>query len=251
MPTPEWNRRWVDEMNAKKGLKNQLYYGGHWGDPDPATVFPRRLQPFVPEGVQAMILQNDAIRKFLNKRRGKDTGYQPELYTVLKEYLRPYVNENTTVLEIGPGGGRWTNYMLHAKHLTLVELNTEFFDYLKERFGPYVSKFRFYQTRDYELEGVESSSIDFVFTFGTFVHIDPEGIQGYMREIARVMKPGGYATLQYADKTKELAQNKPGFSDMTPAKMEGFVKELPGMEIVKHDTGLLLHSSVVMLHKKS
>jgi hypothetical protein len=47
---------------------------------------------------------------------------------------------------------------------------------LKERFAPYISKFRFYQTRDYELEGVESASIDFVFTFGTFVHIDPEGI---------------------------------------------------------------------------
>jgi hypothetical protein len=72
-----------------------------------------------------------------------------------------------------------------------------------------------------------------------------------MREIARVLKPGGHATLQYADKTKKLAQNKPGFSDMTPAKMEGFVKELPGMEIIKHDTGLLLHSSVVMLRKKS
>lgn len=247
MPTPEWNRRWVDEMHDMDNSRS--YYGSHWGDPDPKNFFPSRLQPFVSEDVMALVLKNPTIRAWLVQRRGGNMGYSPELYTVLKHYIRPYVTPEATVLEIGPGGGRWTKYMLAARHLTLVELNAEFFDYLRRRFPDHLDKLRFYQTRDYELEGVAGASIDFVFTFGTFVHIDPDGIQGYLREIVRVLKPGGHATLQYADKTKTLAQQKPGFSDMTPAKMEDFVREFVDIRIVRHDTNLLIHSSVIVLHK--
>ncbi|MBK8138630.1 MAG: class I SAM-dependent methyltransferase [Chloroflexi bacterium] len=91
--------------------------------------------------------------------------------------------------------------MLHAKHLTLVELNTEFFDYLRNRFAAQLSKLRFYQTRDYELEGVESSSIDFGFSFGVFVHIDPKASRPIWPN-SRVVKSGGHIVIQYADKTR-------------------------------------------------
>lgn len=249
MPTPEWNRRWVDEYHEQQGSKMD-YYGAHWGDPDPALAFPSRWRKVLPESLMAALLTIKPLRNALNARRRDKTTYQPPLYKVLTRYVRPYIRPDVTVLEIGPGGGRWTKYMLQAKHLTLVELNTEFFDYLRNRFAAQLSKLRFYQTRDYELEGVESSSIDFGFSFGVFVHIDPEGIQAYLAELARVVKSGGHIVIQYADKTKEGGRERTGFSDMTPAKMEGFVAALPALEILKHDTTLLNHSSVIILRKR-
>lgn len=249
MPTPEWNRRWVDEYHEMQGSKRD-YYGAHWGDPDPAGAFPSRLRKVLPESIMAGLLNITPLRKVLNARRRDQTVYHPALYRVLTQYLRPFIRPDVTVLEIGPGGGRWTKYMLDAKHLTLVELNTEFFDYLRERFAAQVSKLRFYQTRNYELEGVDSGSIDFAFSFGVFVHIDPEGIQGYLGELERVVKPGGHIVLQYADKTKEAGRAHKGFSDMTPAKMEAFVGALPALEIVKHDTTILNHSTVIVLKKR-
>jgi hypothetical protein len=90
-----------------------------------------------------------------------------------------------------------------------------------------------------------------VFSFGTFVHIDPEGIDAYLGEVGRVLRDGGAATIQYADRTKPFIQTVPdfgGFSDMNAPKMEGLIAG-HGFEIVEHDRTLLDHSNVVVIRK--
>jgi hypothetical protein len=91
-----------------------------------------------------------------------------------------------------------------------------------------------------------------VFSFGTFVHIEPEGIDEYLGEIQRVLKPGANATLQYADRTKPYFKGGrngwDGFSDMSGPKMEGMLAAR-GLEIVEHDQSLLKHSNVVVFRK--
>ena len=174
-----------------------------------------------------------------------------DLSKVVKRYLRPHVTPDSVVMEIGPGGGRWTQFLIGAREVVLVELNTQFFRYLRKRFRRYRRKLRFYQTSGYELNGIDDGSIDFVFSFGTFVHIDPDGIDEYLGEIARVLRSGGTGTIQYADRDKPFLQTVPdfgGFSDMNAPKMEGLVAAR-GLEIVEHDRALLDHSNVVVIRK--
>ena len=246
MPSIEWQRRWVDELNARFSGKLP-YYGAHWGDPDPRMAFPRPIGAILPESWLAGMLRKDSIRNFLEKRARYE--YNESLYHVLTDYLRPHITPDTVLVEIGPGGGRWTRYMLKAKHLYLVDINEEFFDYLGKRFAGSAHKFTYHKPDGYDLKCTGDNEADFVFSFGTFVHVEPEGIQAYLAEIARVLKPGCKSVVQYADKTKEKGQERTGFSDMTPEKMEGFIAAQPGLEMLEHNTELLNHSSVMLLQK--
>ena len=68
------------------------------------------------------------------------------------------------VLEIGAGGGRWTQFLVGAREVVVAELDPQFFRYLKKRFKEDKAKLRFYQTSGYELKGIDGESIDFVFS---------------------------------------------------------------------------------------
>jgi Methyltransferase domain len=227
MPTAAWNTRWAKGLRRFKRHDEEGHYGDHWGDP---TLSGWRY-------------------RWHRLRRGRT---QPgDLSQVVKRYLRPYVTPESVVMEIGPGGGRWTQFLVGAREIVLVELNRQFFRYLRKRFRKQKRKLTFYQTSGYELEGIDDDSIDFVFSFGTFVHIDPEGIDEYLGEIDRVLRAGGTSTIQYADRDKPYLHTVPdfaGFSDMNAPRMESLVLGR-GFEIVDHDRALLDHSNVVVIRK--
>lgn len=227
MPTAEWNERWVRGLRRFRRADEDGHYGDHWGDPTLSSLRYR----------------------WRRLRHGRETP--GDLSKVVKRHLLPHVTPESVVMEIGPGGGRWTQFLIGARELILVELNAEFFPYLRKRFRKQRRKLRFYETSGYELGAIEDGTVDFVFSFGTFVHIDPEGIGEYLGEIARVLRSGGATTIQYADRTKPFIQTVPdfgGFSDMDAPRMEGLIAE-HGLEIVEHDRTLLDHSNLVVLRK--
>jgi SAM-dependent methyltransferase len=227
MPTAEWNQRWAKGLRRFKRSDEDGHYGDHWGDPTLSS-----------------------LRYHLRRLRG-DKSSPGNLSKVVKRYLRPHVTPDAVVLEIGPGGGRWTQFLIGARELVLVELNPQFFRYLRKRFRRNRHKLRFYRTSGYELNGIDACSIDFVFSFGTFVHIEPEGIDAYLAEIARVLRSGGTGTIQYPDRSKPAIQTVSawgGFSDMTAEQMEELLARR-GFEIVEHDRALLDHSNVVVIRK--
>jgi SAM-dependent methyltransferase len=227
MPTAEWNQRWVRGLRRFRRADEDGHYGDHWGDP---TL----------SGLQY---------HWRRLRHGRETP--GNLSKVVKRYLLPHVTPDSAVLEIGPGGGRWTQFLIGAREVTLVELNAQFFPYLRKRFRRQRRKLHFYETSGYELHGIEDDSVDFVFSFGTFVHIEREGIDEYLGEIARVLRSGGTTTIQYADRTKPFIQTVPdfgGFSDMNAPRMEGLIAG-HGLEVVEHDRTLLDHSNIVVLRK--
>ena len=227
MPTAEWNQRWAKGLRRFKRGDEDGHYGDHWGDP-----------------------MLSGWRYHWHRLRNGRT--QPgDLSKVVRKYLSPFVTPESVVLEIGPGGGRWTQFLIGSREVILVELNKQFFRYLRKRFRKQRRKLRFYQTSGYELNGIDAGSIDFVFSFGTFVHIDPEGIDEYLGEIHRVLKPRGNATLQYADRTKPYftgRDNWDGFSDMNGPKMEAMLAAR-GFTVVQHDQDLLKHSNVVVFQR--
>ena len=227
MPTAAWNTRWAKGLRRFKRSDEDGHYGDHWGDP---TLTGLRY-------------------RWHRLRHGRT---QPgDLGKVVKRHLRPYVTPNSVVMEIGPGGGRFTQFLVDAREVVLVDLNKQFFRYLRKRFRRHKTKLRFYQTSGYELEDIDDGSIDFVFSFGTFVHIDAEGIDEYLGEIARVLRPGGTSSIQYADRDKPFLREAVewnGFSNMNAPKMEALVAGR-GFQIVEHDRALLDHSNVVVIRK--
>jgi ubiquinone/menaquinone biosynthesis C-methylase UbiE len=167
----------------------------------------------------------------------------PPLRHVLEHWVLPYVKPDQVALEIGAGGGRWTRHMLGFRKLYLVDYYPEVMAETKRSLGNR-GNLEFVLNNGSDFPGIADSSIDFCFSFGTFVHLDPPIIESYLDNLRRVMKPGANIVIQYSDKTKVLAQKNEGFSDNTPEKMRLAI-ESRGYRILEEDTTSLWHSSLV------
>ena len=224
MPSLDWNRRWGGDLAQQLRKLRLRHYGDAVGRPC---------------GLAGAALA---------RHRSSGSARFRNLPRVVRDYVAPYVGPTRSASRSARAAGAGRSSCSRARELILVDLNPEFFDYLRERFPDARRRIRFYQTKGYELPAVADASVDFAFSFGTFVHIEPEGIDAYLGELRRVLRPGGVAVLQYADKTKCPRRGTPNFSDMTPARMEALAAA-HGFRLRAHDTALLLHSSIAVLER--
>jgi ubiquinone/menaquinone biosynthesis C-methylase UbiE len=171
-----------------------------------------------------------------------DPEIVPPLGYVRDHFLKPYLFPDATVLEIGPGGGRWTRYMLGVKKIYAVDYHAELLNELEKNMVN--RKIEFIKNNGDDFPGIPDESIDFLFSFGTFVHLDVDIIEQYFKNMHRILKPSGDVVLQYSDKNKPMAKSNIGFSDNTPKIMRHLVLK-SGFRIHEEDTLTLWHSSLV------
>ena len=64
-----------------------------------------------------------------------DPGSCPPLVYVRDHFVVPYIDSSQTALEIGPGGGRWTQYLLGFEKLYLVDYYNELLTETRKSFN--------------------------------------------------------------------------------------------------------------------
>jgi len=188
-----------------------------------------------------------AVQEFRHSTQmyGLEWG-DPEVHGSLKfvrdRYVFPYVDPGGVAVEIGPGGGRWTRYLLGFHQLYVVDYHAELLGELKKNFNR--SNMKFISNSGTDFPGIADDSIDFLFSFGCFVHLEANLIEQYLKNMRRILKQAGNAVIQYSDKNKILAQTNPSFSDNTPDRMRKMVVA-SGFRIAEEDLTTLPHSSVI------
>lgn len=175
-----------------------------------------------------------------------DPQCAPHLRFVRDEFVWPFVHPDRVCVEIGPGGGRWTRYLLSVARLYAVDFHQELLDELARNFR--APGLVFVRNNGTDFPGIESQSVDFVFSFGVFVHLDRPIIESYLDNIQRIIRPGSDVVIQYSDKTKAPARQEPTFSDNDPARMIEMVTAR-GYRVIREDRDRLPHSSIVHFTK--
>ena len=139
-------------------------------------------------------------------------------------------------LEIGPGNGMFsmdfrawrTNFFLDITHRIEVPI--------LDKFNPRHRKYlKFYTTRNTECSNIPQGSCNFVFSWDTFVFFTQQHVQQYLHDIRRVLIPGGYCFIQYADchYDQELDQAQRGYWNYnTKTAMTQMIQD-EGYEIVE------------------
>jgi hypothetical protein len=173
----------------------------------------------------------------------------PPLAFVLDKYLRPYVDPRHTALEIGPGGGRWTRRLVGFRHLYLVDYYTQLLDEAQRAVGKR-KNITFIKNNGADFPGVPENSIDFLFSFGVFVHLDFPIVETYLDNIRPIIKPGGNVVIHFADQTKVMAQLNEGFADNDPQRMRQAIVSR-GYDILEEDLTTMWHSSLVRFTKRA
>lgn len=104
-----------------------------------------------------------------------------------------------TILEIAPGFGRWTHYLKdYCQQLLIVDRSAECIEACRQRFAaePCV---HCYLNDGLSLSMIPDGSVDFVFSFDSFVHPDRDVIEAYLRELGTKLKPGGKGFIHHSN----------------------------------------------------
>ena len=104
-----------------------------------------------------------------------------------------------TILEIAPGFGRWTDYLKdYCEELWAVDRSSECIDACSRRFAaePHV---HCCLNDGRSLPMIPDGSVDFVFSFDSFVHPNRDVVEAYLRELQTKLKIGGRGFIHHSN----------------------------------------------------
>lgn len=198
------------------------------------------------------------------QRSGIDVKTPEEVVPHLdRNVFEPFFGTCDVMLEIGPGGGRFTAVLLpKCRKLIAVDTSPTMLEKLRERF---VSdpRIEYYLADGRGLGEVDDDSVDAAFSYGVFVHLQHWDIYNYLAELQRVLKPGGKAIIQHSNtlsdrgwqqflKTVPQQVNKhklPGsFIVNTPELMRQFIVRA-GLECVDVLTEVVRRDCIALIRK--
>jgi ubiquinone/menaquinone biosynthesis C-methylase UbiE len=153
----------------------------------------------------------------------------------VNEYLVPNIPEGGVVLELGPGGGRWTEILQkRCGKLHVVDVSERALELCRERFAD--CRNIEYHLGNGSTLNVPSGSVDAVWSYDVMVHIRPLDARAYFQEFRRILKPGGRAVIHHPGDRSSSAGDRPGWrSDLTNAMVLTFVRE-NGLRLLQQTT---------------
>ena len=116
----------------------------------------------------------------------------------LRPRLHAFLPANT-ILELGPGHGRWTQYLKEvADKLVLVDLAESCIAACRERFGP-DGRISYHVNDGKSLDMVPDRSIDVVFSFDSLVHAEADVLEAYLNQLAAKLTPNGVGFIHHSN----------------------------------------------------
>ena len=104
-----------------------------------------------------------------------------------------------TILEIAPGFGRWTHYLKDfCNELWAVDKSNDCIEACRERFAG-ESHIHCVLNDGRSLSMIPEGTVDFVFSFDSFVHPDRDVIEGYLRQLGTKLKIGGKGFIHHSN----------------------------------------------------
>ena len=117
--------------------------------------------------------------------------------SLVNQVLDRYMPKSGAILEIGPGGGRWTEHLVNRCNSYVgIDLSASAIKCCEDRFAdvPYA---RFLVGSGSDLRDVADASIDGIWSFNVFVHINKADVARYVKEFSRGMRKGATGVIHH------------------------------------------------------
>lgn len=106
---------------------------------------------------------------------------------------------SATILEIGPGFGRWTQFLRRlTPRLIVVDLSARCIAACRERFAD-DRHLEYFVNDGSSLDMIGDSTVDFLFSCDSLVHVEADAIGAYVRQAARILAPGGVGFIHHSN----------------------------------------------------
>lgn len=104
-----------------------------------------------------------------------------------------------TILEIAPGGGRWTQYLKdYCDHLIGIDLSENCIRSCQQKFSAY-PHMSFHINDGKSLAMIPDGSVNFAFSFDSLVHAEADVLETYLIQLARKLKPDGVGFIHHSN----------------------------------------------------
>jgi ubiquinone/menaquinone biosynthesis C-methylase UbiE len=122
---------------------------------------------------------------------------EPWKKSLREEVLLTYIKPGFTVLEIGPGAGRWSFTLASiSKKLILVDLTENAINTCKIKLSEF-SNCVYRKNDGRSLSFLDDDSIHYVWSYDVFVHVSPHDTEAYLTELHRVLVRDGIAVVHH------------------------------------------------------
>ncbi len=180
-----------------------------------------------------------------------------------RRVIAPFLGTVDTALEIGSGGGRFTEVLLpKARRVIASEVAPSMLPHLRARFHS-DAHVEYLLLDGRGLRSLPDRSVDAVLSYGVFVHLQHWDIFNYLVEIERVLVPEGKAVIQHANTFSTLGwqlfleevrgqvghHKYPGsFTVMTPELFADFCTRA-GLDVVDIVTDVVERDAISLIQK--
>ncbi len=107
--------------------------------------------------------------------------------------------DTEVILELACGHGRHGEKIVsQAKNLILMDVLEENIKVCRERFSAF-SNVLFVVNNGFDFQPIESGSCTGIFSYDAMVHFSPDLVEAYLKDTARVLKPGGLALYHHSN----------------------------------------------------
>jgi len=128
---------------------------------------------------------------------------EKEIITKINQFAK-MGNNHQSCLQIGPGYGHLTLHLRPWRRIFILDVLINVFSKIKKKFNPKHHLFlKFFTTERTACDDIPNNSMAFVFSWDTFPFFTLKHIDEYLNDIHRVMLPGGYGFIHYADCNQE------------------------------------------------
>jgi SAM-dependent methyltransferase len=170
---------------------------------DVEAMIDARAQPLMNFGYTINNQVSCSISTPENERLFRFSLANVDVKNKIKAQIANKTNPRFAALEIGPGDGQWTEYLVAADPLYLVDVHEEFIKSTLSKFPiEYQARLRpyligFNEDKENYLDQLPQQQFGFVFAWNVFDFLPPDIVEKYLFSVYEILRPGGSFLFSY------------------------------------------------------
>ena len=123
-----------------------------------------------------------------------------DIEETIKQRILLHTSWRYPALEIGCRDGEWTQYLVAADPLYILDKNQEFLESTSSRFTEaYQNRLRKYKMIDHDLSMLPQGQFSFIFSWAHFNYVSLDTMHQFLKQAYSVLRPGGVFMFSYND----------------------------------------------------